>query len=787
MSALGTKLVRDLARISGQALTIALVVASGIAGFVSLRSTYASLLEARARYYTRERMPDLFVSATRVPDAIAARIASLPGVATFETRIVGEIRVRLPNEIDPPSGRIHSIPDHGEPQHAALRLREGRLPEPGRDDEAVVLEPFARANALSAGDSVTLVVRAVARRVRVTGLVMSPEYVMSVAAGEITPDPARFAVFWMRRRALAPLLDLDGAFDEATVRVARGADEITVARRIERILEPWGANGVTTLARQPSNFMLEGELSQLKGLATVVPFLFLGVSAFLLHVVLSRILHLQRGQIATLRALGYSSREVGLHYLAMVGVIVLAGAILGIGIGAWLGRGLTGIYAEFFHFPDRVYRLDARTALIAVAFGGVSALAGALVTVAKIIRMPPAEAMQPEAPAAYRQTFIDRIVRAGLLAPAATMVFREITRRPVRVFVSAIGIAFSVAIVVVGRFGYDSMEALMALQFHDAMREDITLGFTRPRGARALHELASLPGVIRVEGTRTVPVRVRRGQTFRDTALIGIDTDVTLRAVVDRSGDRATIPEHGLVVSSKLAEVLGVHVGEHLDVTWMDDDRRTRSLLVAALVDEPFGMMMYMRQDALDAMTHAEPTYATAMLRVDEEDEEAVLRAIRDRPLIASVTRKRVLLERFRSQSGEQMGTFTAVLSVFAAIIAVGIIYNDARIALSMRSHDLASLRVLGFTRAEISYVLLGELFVRVLLGVPIGLVLGRDWAHRIAATVDPETYRMPVTIATSTYLFAAGIALASALVSALLVRRRLDHLDLVAVLKTRE
>lgn len=785
MSALGTKLLRDLVRIRGQALTIALVVASGIAGFVSLKSTYASLLDARDRYYLRERMPDLFVSATRVPEPVAARLARIEGVASAETRIVGEVRVRLPYELDPPSGRVHSLPDRGEPMHASLRLRDGRLPDAEREGEAVLLEPFAVANDIAVGDTLDIVVRGVARRVRITGIVMSPEYVMSVAAGEITPDPARFPVLFLRRGVLAPMLDLEGAFNAATFAVARGASAEIVARRVERLLEPWGAYGVVTLAHQPSNFMLEGELSQLRGLATVVPFLFLAVSTFLLHVVSSRILHLQRSQIATLRAVGYSSIEVGVHYLGLVAVIVVAGSLLGVGIGAWLGRNLTDLYVEYFHFPDRVYRLDAQTVTVAVLFGAVSAFVGALSTVVRIVRLPPAEAMQPEAPALYRRSFVDLLAGGGLVSPAALMVLREVTRRPLRVLVSSLGIAFAIAIVVVGRFGHDSMQALLALQFHDTLREDMTISFTRARSTDALEELAAIPGVIRVEGVRITPIRVTRGRAFRDTVMLALPSRLTLRGLYDRDDVRVPLPSQGLLISTKLAEVLGVRVGDRLELRFMEDERRTLHWLVAAVIDDAFGLFVYTSSHELERMTGQRSMVSSALLRVDPAREDDVLRTLRDKPLVAQVTRKRILLERFEAQSGEQMRTFTLVLSVFAAVIAVGVIYNDARIALSMRSHELASLRVLGFTRGEISFVLLGELFIRVVLGVPVGLVLGRDWTHRIAATVDPETYRMPITISSETYLLATGIAVASALVTALLVRRRLDSLDLVAVLKS--
>jgi len=151
------------------------------------------------------------------------------------------------------------------------------------------------------------------------------------------------------------------------------------------------------------------------------------------------------------------------------------------------------------------------------------------------------------------------------------------------------------------------------------------------------------------------------------------------------------------------------------------------------------------------------------------------------------VTSTERIIQRYREQTGGSMFVMTLILTLSAAAIAIGVVYNNARIALSLRGRDLASLRVLGFTRVEISTILLGELAAQVVLGIPLGFVLGHWWASVLAHSIDPEAIRFPLHIASSTYAAAGLIGLVSAVVSALLVRRQLDHLDLVAVLKSSE
>lgn len=787
MSALDRKLVRDLGRLAAQGFTIALVVAAGIAAFSSLRTVYSSLITSRDTYYERERMPDLWATVTRAPEALSARLAIVPGVAALETRIEGAVKVMLPNVPDPPTGRVISIPAIGLPRLAGLVLREGRFPEPRRSDEALVVESFATAQHLTVGTEVDLVVLGTMRRVRVVGIAMSPEFVMPMALGDFTPDPERMAVFWMRRDALAPLLDLEAAFDSIVIDVEAGADARAIARTLEGMLERYGAASVVDRDVIPSNHVLEGELSQLRGLSTVVPFIFLGVSAFLVHVVLSRLLQLQRGQIAMLRAIGYTRTEVAKHYLALVTLIVLFGTAVGLYVGHRLGIELTEIYVKYFHFPDRVYRFDLGTAMVAVAASGGSAFTGAVWTLFSVTSLPPAAAMQPPVPAVQRLGWLERLGILRALGPVLAMIVREIRRKPIRALFSSVGIAFSVAIVIVGRFGYDSMEKLIEVEFHEAIREDVIIGFQRSVEERAVREIAHLPGVIRAEGVRMAAARVRHRAVFRDVPVQAFQDGTMLRRIVDRLGRTYDPPRGGIFVTDALARILGVGLGDELELEWLEGERRITRVRITGLVDEPLGLQVYASADDLRRFLRESPRVSAVMARIDPAHESDLLAALRQRPLVGTVTRKQQLLDRFASQSGEQMRTFTIVLSIFAAVIAIGVVYNNARVSLSMRERDLASLRVLGFTRGEISTVLLGELAVHVAVGIPAGLVLGRDWAVRVAATIDPETYRMPVIIAPSSYALAAAVVLGASAVSALLVRRHLDHLDLIAVLKTRE
>lgn len=786
MSLLDRKLLRDLARLKGQALTVALVVASGVTSYVCLQGTWASLERARIAYYERYRFADLFVHLRRAPESVRERLEELDGVTVVETRLVEEVTVPLDDLEEPATGRLVSLPSSGEPARLDdIAIVEGRRVDPGRTDEIVVLESFATAHDLHPGDRLPVVLAGTLRRPRIVGVALCPEYVFPSTTAALYTDDARFAVVWMDERAVAPAFEMEGAFDDVLVSLQPGASERALADALDRTLEPYGGLGTITRARQPSNFALAGEMAGLREWAALTPIIFLLIAAFLLNVVLSRLVALQRTQIAMLRALGIGKLAIAAHYTKLVTVIVLAGAAIGIGVGAWLGSEMTQMYTRYFKFPDLHYILDWRTLVIATATSLAAALAGALLSALRVARMAPADAMRPPAPARYRRSILDRLTRvAGI---SGRMVARELQRRPLRFSLSVTGVAFAIALVVLGRFTNDAFEALARVQFEEAMREDLAVSFRDPVSERSALELGRIEGVRRAEAMLVLPVRFRAGARFRDAVLHGYEDDGELRRVVDTAGGVHAPPADGILLTSKLAEVLGLHVGDQVRVDVHAGAWPRTSMRVAGLVDEPMGLAGHARAEVLWRALREPPSVNVALLRIDPRLEGRVHHRLREMPAVSSVMSRSDTLAQFRRQSADWMAVMSLVLTLLATIVTIAVIYNGARVALSVRRRDFASLRVLGFTRAEISGVLLSEIGLQTALAIPLGLYLGKWLCGVMMSFFDPEQYRLPMEITPASFAFAAAVTIVAALLSGLLVRRRVDHLDLIGVLKTRD
>jgi putative ABC transport system permease protein len=787
LSALNRKLLRDLLAMKGQALAIALVVASGVAMYVMYLSNFESLRRTQAAYYERERFADVFASLKRAPLRLRDEISAIPGVKAVETRVAATVMLDVPGLDEPATAELLSVPADHRPLVNDLFLRRGRWVDPNRPDEVIASEAFVLAHRFELGDSVRAIINGRARRLTIIGIALSPEYVYGIRPGELVPDDRRFGVFWMERRALASAYNMEGGFNSVALALSPGASADEVVSRLDRLLEPYGGFGAIPRALQLSHWTLENELSQLQQFGYLLPLIFLGVAAFILNVAMTRALAVQRPQIAALKALGYSNASLAWHYIKWALLIAALGIVLGMVVGAWLGRGMIELYNQYFRFPVLLYELGFDVVAGASALTLGSAALGAMTAVTRAVRIPPAEAMRPEPPASYRQSVIETPFVARQLGTAGRMVLRNLTRHPFRAVASIVGIAFAAAILVVGFVFLHAMDALITLQFSVAERQDVTVNFVEPRSADALHALEHLPGVMAVEPQRIVAARIRAQHRHRNIAVTGVLPQPKLRRVVNRHGKPVTIPPVGLVLSRKLGEVLDVVPGDAVFLDVLEGTRPSIRLLVAGLVDDTLGVSAYMNLDALHRLMHESDVLSGGALMVDPAAEPVLNQRLKRLPAIAGTAFRSAVVRNFRNTMAANMNIMIGSTVLFAGIIAFGVVYNSARVSLSERSRELASLRVLGFTRTEISLILLGELALLTLLALPVGAAVGYGLAQAIAESLDSEVYRFPLIVSRPAIAWAFLTVMAASLMSGLVVRRRLDRLDLVAVLKIRE
>src|SRR6516165_2742456 len=791
MHAIDIKLLRDLRRLWVQVLAIALVMASGVATLILANGAYRSLEESRSAYYERNRFADVFAAATRAPLSINDRISAIPGVAAAEPRIVKFALLDVPGLAEPATGLAISIPDQRAPRLNVPYLREGRLPETERADEVVVNEQFARANGFGLTSRFKAILNGRLRELSIVGIALSPEFIYAIGPGDLMPDDQRFCVMWMSYRALAGLFDLDGAFNSIALSLLPGADESEVMRQTDALLARHGGTGAYGRKDQLSHSFIDAELKQLAALARVMPPIFLSVAAFLINITLSRLVALEREQIGLLKAVGYAPPTIAWHYIKLVLLIAAIGIAIGFVTGATLGRGLTRLYANFFHFPVLVFSNDLRIYALAALVSATAAILGAFKAVREVLELAPAVAMQPPAPPRYRRLLprllAERLALFRAVSQSTVMAFRHMLRRPLRAGLTMVGLALAVALLVTALMSFDSVEEMVEIAFHQTDRQDATINFTDAVSSRAVEAVAHLPGVLRVEPYRSASVRLSNGPRSRRLTIIGKPVRMDLSRVLDIDLRPVRLPEAGLMLGTRVAQLLALKPGDLVDVEVLEGRRYTTRVPVTGIIESYFGLVVFMDIDALNTLLGEGHRVNGTYIRYDGAQSAALFQEIKRTPAVASLGLQRRALKRFRETIAQNINYMVFVYVSLAVIIAFGIVYNSARIQLSERARELASLRVLGFTRGEVSWVLLTELAILSVVSLPIGWLIGYGFGWLLIQSYSSDLYRAPFVIATPTFAMAALVVLAAACVSALIVRRRIDRLDLVAALKTRE
>ena len=787
MSMLDRKLLRDLARMWAQVLAIALVMACGVATIVIAIGAYRSLEETRTAFYERYRFGTVFASATRAPLHLRERIARLPGVSGVELRVVRPVLLDMPGMVEPATGIAVSVPDRGEPAVNRLYLRSGRLPEPGRSGEVAVTEPFAQAHRMEPGSTFTALMNGRRQVLTVTGIVLSPEYVYAIGPGDMMPDPRRFGVFFMSRAALAGLFDMNGAFNDVALRTQRGANLRAIVDDLDRILKPYGGTGAHDRTDQTSHAFLDNELIQLRAMAAVIPPVFLFVAAFLVNMILARLITLEREQIGLLKAIGFGPLTIAWHYAKLTLLIVAIGLVIGALSGNWMGRSLTRLYAEFFSFPFLIFRQSLDLYVLA---GGVTvgaALAGAARAIWSVVALPAAVAMQPPAPTRYRTFFAGGAAYLRFLSQLTVMALRHLVRWPVRTLLTTLGTSLSVALLVTALFSFDSIDFMIETIFFRVERQNATITFVQDLSPRAMAPVERLPGVMRAEPFRTTGVIMRNGHRERRLAITAVPEGADLGRILDVDLKPVDPPAVGLLVSERVATLLALGVGDKVEVELLQKDHRIEKVPVTAIVQSFVGLAVYMHSDALDRLLGEGPRISAARVSIDPSRLPDLYRAVKETPAVASIALQDASRQRFRETIEQNITIMTTVYTALAVIITFGVVYNSARIQLSERARELASLRVFGFTRGEVSGVLITELGAMVLLAQPLGWLLGYLFSWSVVKGFESDLFRVPFIINTSTFAFSSLVVVAVAAALALIVRRRIDHLDLVRVLKTRE
>lgn len=787
MRPLNLKLLRDLKTMKGQVIAVGMVMACGLAVMIMARSLVLSLEVALEDYYRNHHFAEAFADLKRAPNSLRGRLAEISGVGLVETRVASPLILDIPGMKMPADGMVYSLAEDRPQLLNQLYLRRGRMPDPVGRREVVVSEAFANAHGFMPGDSLEVTIYGSRERLRIVGIGLSPEFVYELRPGGALPDSERFGVFWMNERELSAALNMSGAFNNVVLDLAPGANLKQVLEELDTLLKPYGGQVAYGRREHASARQIDDRIEVLKGISIVFPAVFLSIAIFMTSAAMTRLVRLQREQIAQLKALGYGTWDIGSHYMKFALAMVLIGSLLGIMVGLWLGNNETIVYRRFFQFPLLEFYPDWGVILFGCMLAALACMIGVSGAVWQAVRLPPAEAMRPEPPAKFRKSFLERLKIHHMVSTTMLMALRNLERKPWQSFFTMLGLSLAAAIPIIPGAVRDGIAYVMEFEWGLAQRQDATINLIEHGSYAVWTEIQGFPGVMASEVFRKVPGHIHHGHIHRRVGVTGVTDEAQLSRLIDRTGKALSLSGEGVWLSDKLAEILKVEVGDRVRLEVLEGRRPVHDLRVVGTVTDYAGLGVYMNIEFLRRLMREGQTISGVHVSIDPLHWDDFVTRVKESPRIRSLAVTAASRQSYQETTGDMLDIMQVIYLTFAVIVAFGVVYNSARIALSERSRDLATLRVIGFLPHQVAGVLIGELAILTLLALPIGFYMGGVLAGLIVHALDTESVRIPLVLEPSVYALSLLVILISSSISFAVVSRRIHLLNMLGVLNAKD
>lgn len=790
MTGLHRKLLRDFKTMVGQIFTLAILVICGVSVLVSSWSSYESLQKSKEAYYRQYHFADVFAEVVRAPESLVTNILRLNGVEKVESRIVKDGLVDIRGQAEPALGRFISWRGpHQELNN--IYLRQGRMPEASSVMEILVHESFAVAHNLKIGEHLRILLAGQLRTVVISGVGISPEYVYALSPVAPLPDDKHFGVFWMRQEDLESLTGMHGAFNSLQIKVSAAGEQVAtleeIKRQLDRILRPFGNIQSYDRSRQLSNMFVEDEIRQQRVMAIVMPSIFMSVAMFILNIVFSRLITLQRGQIATLKSLGYSSGKLVFHYFQLVTLILLTGIGPAIAVGSGIGQWYASLYKDFFRFPTIDFTLSENAIALGILAGLIPGWLGAASSLWGVFFLSPAEALRPPNPPQFQKGLFEKFGCTRHMSVFSKMVFRSLLFRPIRLILNVLGIAAALAILINGSFWTDVIDFMIHRQFYEMRREDLSIRLLHPKKIGVISDVKSIQGVLMVEGERNIPVQIRYRNFKKDITLLGWSGHLQLDRVMDQSGRVVQPIEGGVLLSRYFETQFHLQVGDELTIKAQEGEQREFQVPVMGFVDDLIGQQAYATKEDLHRWLKEEPVVDTLLVKIDKQFAENIYVSLKEMPEVASVNIRQLLLRSFTKTVAEMIVTFTLILYLFAIAIASAVMYNSARVGFSERAWEMASLRILGYDTKTAFDLLFLDIGSQLLLALIPGLLIGYYLSMLSTHFIHNDTFKFPLVVNPATYGAGVLVLIATFLASGVFLFRKVKKLDFSEALKARD
>lgn len=783
---------RDILENKGVYFACVVVITIGLMVFTSMSVVVESMDRAQKEFYSETHFGDGFISVTGYPENKVNSLTFLPGIDQAEGRIVKDVRLLDQKQDSNRYLRMVSINMTDTPKINQLRLIKGHLPSDNQPE--ILVDPkFLAANHLVLGDSITANLDGRQVTFFITGTAQSPEFIYIMKnAQDFYPSPEEFGIAYVPLSSLKALVKEKGQVNDLVVTLQSGVDFESVKDSLQAQLKPYGVKSIVPRKDQPSNAILNSEIKQIRTMAKTLPVVFLGVAAIILYTMLRRIIEQQRIAIGTLKAFGFTDREVILHYLTYPLVIGTTGGLIGGLSGVALSFPLTTMYKEFFALPGLKSEFSVKYLLIglflSLFFSVLSGVKGSL----DILRLEPAQAMRPPAPVTASKTQIEKITWFWQnISAQAQMGIRDVFRSPTRSLFNILGIAVVFSLMTVSWSMQNMTKLLTVVQLEQVQTYDVKIQLSQPASTRLTQQaVAHEAGVSRVEPLLEVPATLKNDWLKKEVALMGLSEDSTLYNILDKSGVRLEVPDHGVLLSEHLANSLKVKAGDFIYVESPlrreTLDEKGENLLVKGVVPQYVGLNAFMAEKELQRFLRQGEISTSMLVKMDQAEVGQLKSKYRNASNVSSIESLKDTGDKIRKMM-DSYGFTTWLLAIMGGIAGFALIYNSSIISLSERKRELASLRVLGMTPREVLRVITSEQWTLYIFGILLGIPMAYGLSLSMAQSMSNDMYSLPAGLPPMALLGAAAGTAFSVLIAQSRAYYKIKSLPYVEILATRD
>ncbi|MBK5252349.1 MAG: FtsX-like permease family protein [Peptostreptococcaceae bacterium] len=781
MKKFNLRLFRHIWEAKGQFIAVSMVVAVGIMTYVAISLAVLDLQVGVEQYYKMNNFQDVSVELTKINEAGLERIRRMPRVEAVQGRVFYRTPLKVEDKDEKVNVGISSIPEAENRINDLYILDGGWIQDERRD--VLVLEQFAEARGIKVGDVVHPQIGGKEYELDVRGIVGSPEYIYLMEDEQnLLPQPSKYGIFYVSEEFAQQAFGYSKSYNEVLIKLKNPEEDGIFKDELEKVLERYGVRRIVRREDHVSNRVVSEEIRGARQMAKAIPLVFLGVAAAIIAIMISRMVKNDRTSIGVLKAIGYSNRDILLHYTEHAFIIGAIGSIIGVLAGYLFSGPMANMYQEYYRIPFKV-RIFSWTYLgMGFVLSAIYCIGAGLWGARSVLKIAPAESMRPEPPKKIGKTYIQRVTFIWKhISFSWKVVWRNVFRSRKRFVFLSVGIAVTFAVALMPAHMLNVFEAMFYDQYGEFMRMDYEIAYTQPLSERSVMEISELVDVSEIEGKIEFPFEIENGWKSKVVSVIGLKPDTVFYHLTDSDGGELSLSPNGILVSEPMAYILDLEKGDFVNVKnfipFKDDVR----LRVDGVVKQKLGLNAYMDIGFMQKYLMDDEMITGVMLNSTDKVKEK-MEDVTNISSVNSIVDLRNIFKDFTKLTYASL----SVYAFFAGILGFAIVYNSTMMSISERRLEFSSLRIMGFSKKEINRIVLKENLIMTAFGIVLGIPLGR-WLMRLMETsFQTEFYSMTAPIEMNSYIYAAVLTVFYVLIAQYFSSLKIKKLDFIEALKNR-